>query len=231
MHHSARTYVIGDIHGARKALDQCLEKASFSFEKDTLICLGDVCDGWPEVKESVDTLLRVKNLVYLMGNHDYWSREWMLRGDAPEIWNSQGGFATMRSYREGIPEDHLNLFNHARYYHEDAMNNLYVHGGFDPSLPIREQSEHDMIWDRSLVRRALQADGSNVKITPYNTVFVGHTPTINMGSIHPVRAAGICMLDTGAGWPGGVLTIMEVETGTFYQSEPVENLYPGAPSR
>ncbi len=45
-----KTFVIGDIHGAYRALRQCLERSTFDFEKDRLICLGDVCDGWPETK-------------------------------------------------------------------------------------------------------------------------------------------------------------------------------------
>jgi len=43
-----RTLVIGDIHGAYKALVQCLERSGFDKEKDTLITIGDVCDGWHE---------------------------------------------------------------------------------------------------------------------------------------------------------------------------------------
>ncbi len=45
-----RTFVIGDIHGAYRALRQCLDRADFDYESDHLICLGDVCDGWPDTK-------------------------------------------------------------------------------------------------------------------------------------------------------------------------------------
>jgi serine/threonine protein phosphatase 1 len=36
---------MGDIHGNYKALMQCLERSNFNYEEDTLIQLGDVCDG------------------------------------------------------------------------------------------------------------------------------------------------------------------------------------------
>ena len=63
----ARTFVIGDIHGACRALRQCLERSSFDYTNDILISLGDVADGWPETKDAIDELLKVKNLVYLLG--------------------------------------------------------------------------------------------------------------------------------------------------------------------
>ena len=37
-----RTLVVGDIHGAYKALLQVLERACFNPQTDTLIALGDV---------------------------------------------------------------------------------------------------------------------------------------------------------------------------------------------
>ena len=65
-----RTLVIGDIHGANRALKQVLSLSNFDNEKDTLISLGDIADGWGEVPECVDTLLGIKNLVAIRGNHD-----------------------------------------------------------------------------------------------------------------------------------------------------------------
>lgn len=49
-----RTLVMGDIHGGYKALMQCLERSKFDYEKDTLIQLGDICDGWSD--REMDTL-------------------------------------------------------------------------------------------------------------------------------------------------------------------------------
>ena len=51
-----RTFAIGDIHGAYKALVQCFERSGFDYENDRLIVLGDVCDGYPEVKQCIDEL-------------------------------------------------------------------------------------------------------------------------------------------------------------------------------
>jgi serine/threonine protein phosphatase 1 len=40
-----RTFAIGDIHGAYKAMMQCFERSGFDYKKDHLIVMGDVCDG------------------------------------------------------------------------------------------------------------------------------------------------------------------------------------------
>lgn len=76
-----RTFVIGDIHGAAKALEQCLVRASVDLKYDTIIQLGDVTDGYPDVCACVDLLLRASNLIALKGNHDDWFMDFT--GTAP----------------------------------------------------------------------------------------------------------------------------------------------------
>ena len=45
-----KTFAIGDIHGAYKAMMQCFERSKFDYKKDRLIVMGDVCDGYPDVR-------------------------------------------------------------------------------------------------------------------------------------------------------------------------------------
>ena len=54
---TVRTFAMGDVHGAYKALEQCLERSSFDKDKDTLIQLGDVADGFEHVYDCVEELL------------------------------------------------------------------------------------------------------------------------------------------------------------------------------
>lgn len=42
MNATSREFVIGDIHGAYRALRQCLTRSDFNYDHDHLICLGDV---------------------------------------------------------------------------------------------------------------------------------------------------------------------------------------------
>ena len=103
-----RRFVIGDIHGRVAALEHCLALAGFDREEDLLISLGDVCDRGEHTRECVDLLLQVKNLVYILGNHDQWFLKWALTGEADISWKAQGGRRTMASYDGGpVPEEHI----------------------------------------------------------------------------------------------------------------------------
>jgi serine/threonine protein phosphatase 1 len=221
-----KRFVIGDIHGAHRALLQCFERSGFDRNKDLLICLGDLCDGWSDVYAVFDELLDIRNLVLLLGNHDSWLLNWFETGDAPDIWLVQGGIITTNAYSSEIPATHVSLLKNARLYYI-LDNNLFVHGGFMPGSPIELQDKEVLLWDRSLVKAALyhRKNRKEVRLTQYNKVFVGHTPTINFDSIVPITTCGICLMDTGAGWPGGVLTIMNIDTGECFSSEVVGELY------
>jgi len=100
----SRRFCVGDIHGAYLALIQVLVKSKFDYENDILICLGDVVDGWPQTKECLDELMKIKNLVLLRGNHDDWAidayNEVMVDGvlDSEfDSWYTQGGKETIES--------------------------------------------------------------------------------------------------------------------------------------
>lgn len=225
-----RTFVIGDIHGAHKALQQCLELSSFNYDSDLLICLGDVCDGWPETREAIDELLRIKNLVYITGNHDTWAAQWMETREADESWLNQGGLATIASYNAGVPPEHVTFFQDAYdFYFDDINNRLFVHAGIIPGLRAEECSTDILYWDRQLVRKAMDLEKKEMpqQLTPYHEVYVGHTP---ISSVHPKKFCEVWMIDTGAAW-SGVLSIMNVDTKEWFTSDVVKDLYPGIKGR
>jgi serine/threonine protein phosphatase 1 len=60
--------------------------------------------------------------------------------------------------------------------------------------------------------------------TSFNEIFIGHTSTVNWKTDQPMKAANIHNLDTGGGYAGR-LTIMELESKQFWQSDPVKELY------
>lgn len=134
-----RTFVIGDIHGAYRALQQCLQRSGFDYEKDQLISLGDVCDGWPETKQAIDELMRIKNLTYIFGNHDFWTLEWMRYGHADDVWWEQGGESTVNSFKGTGFEKYQAFLEGALPYHI-LDNKLFVHAGINPLRPIHQQS-------------------------------------------------------------------------------------------
>ena len=227
-----RRFVIGDIHGAMRAFRQCIEKGNFDFDRDLLICLGDVCDGWPDVAAVFNYFKEFKNLIYILGNHDYWALEWMETGYSNEMWLKQGGWATINSYKEKVPEAHIKLLSSASFYLE-LEDKLFIHGGFNPEMAIMNQDRMDFLWDRTLVARAhkVHKEGDNRQLSDYSEIYVGHTPTITYGTSKPIKVCEVYMLDTGAGWPGGRLTLMDIESKEIFQSDKVNELYPEYPGR
>lgn len=237
-----KTYVLGDIHGAHKALVQCLERSGFNREQDRLIVLGDVCDGYPDVKRSIDELLALKDFVYIIGNHDLWALEWAVNGTEKSVWLTQGGANTIASYEgKTMPPAHVELLKTAHPWIE-YEGKLFVHGGIEPEVEIAQQDLEFLVWDRSFVQDAwLRAQQDPAYVFPrYKEIFVGHTPTQNFAwlrrsdktkpgrpgelSDEPLFLCNAIMMDTGAGW-SGKLTIMDINTHEYWQSDPTPLLY------
>lgn len=134
-----RTLVIGDVHGAAKALKQVLERSNWNPELDKIIQLGDVADGWSETSECVDILLDIKKQsvhkpVFIRGNHDVWVYDWMMFGLTPYTWTTQGGKATMESYvKTGklVDKEHKNFWFTQLDWYIDEENRIFIHAGWD----------------------------------------------------------------------------------------------------
>ena len=241
-----KEFVIGDIHGGYRALIQVLERASFDYENDKLIVLGDVCDGWSGTAESIEELLKIKNLVYCSGNHDDWVikflKEENLSKDPIEKlrqtqiragWFHQGGKATIFSY-EKYPElidKHLQFLKSGLLYYIDEKNRLFVHAGFDETVDIDKQDPKTYLWDRELVHLMFNETLETPDLSKYKEVYVGHTPTIGIVSHYnhlsgkPINKNNFWMMDTGATFMGK-LSMMEINNKELFQSDPVFTLYP-----
>lgn len=249
----SKTYVMGDIHGGYLALLQCLDRSGFDYENDTLIQLGDVADGWSQTYECVEELLKIKNLISIKGNHDDWTLTMMATGVHPGL--SQGGKETQDSYIKysqhdystgGIfyPEHHLKFFRNQHLYYVDDQNRCFVHGGFNRHFSIKEQYDPMIFyWDRDLWMSALsfKAMGRGLvmndpEIIKFKTkdnfkeIFIGHTTTLNWNTTEPMQAANIWNLDTGGGFKGK-LTIMDINTKQYWQSDLLTDLYPNEKGR
>jgi len=241
---NSKTFCLGDPHGGHKAMLQCFKRSGFNKDNDKLICIGDVVDGWPETPECIETLLSIKHLVYIMGNHDVWCHEWFQYGNSPTIWLSQGGLATITAYQKN-PElliKHKDFFTDKPFYYIKD-NRLFVHGGFHAMWPIDKTTNYDMTWNRGMWERALATKKISAvhherdrnismyipRIKDYKDIFIGHTTTSKI-SDKPIKALNIWNVDQGAGWEGK-LSIMNVETKEFFQSDKVSTLYPGIQGR
>jgi serine/threonine protein phosphatase 1 len=245
-----RKLVMGDIHGAYKALKQCLEKSAFDYENDQLIQLGDVVDGYPQSFECVEELLKIKHLIALKGNHDDWFLEFAETDFQPYFWN-YGGKATLSSYLEhiakptrsflkgigyksaleakDIPASHKAFFSYQKPYYIDEDQRCFVHAGFDTTMPFFEQETEVYYWDRTLWQYALNCQEYDEQFsikTDFKEIFIGHTPTTKSNSDQPMSIFNVHNLDTGAGKTGR-LTIMDIDTKDFWQSDLTSDLYQG----
>lgn len=236
-----RTLVIGDIHGGLRALHQIMERAKVT-TNDTLIFLGDYVDGWSESPQVIDYLMELgkkQNCIFIRGNHDELVLDWLTHNNKnidEGMWFKHGGEATVLAYANVSDEKkqvHIEFLNSLIDYYLDDENRLFIHAGFTNMNGVKSEYFPKMFcWDRSLWEMALAMDATLKKdsfyypkrLTLYHEIYIGHTPVTRIGESIPIKKACIWNVDTGAGFHGP-LTIMDIHTKEFWQSEPLNQLY------
>lgn len=237
-----RVFVLGDIHGAYRALIQVFKKSDFNLSLDKLIFLGDLVDGYSQSKECIDLLKQVKNLIMIMGNHDemaltyYRGRDHYLIGKSEKIWLNQGGISTIKSLGEKkhIDEKYLAFLEKGLRYYE-YENNIFAHAEVPKiingkSKEILENTSPELFaWNRDMVFSAYQnkEDRKWSWGNEWGTIYVGHTPVLKFKDTlsKPCHWGNVILMDTGAGW-GRRLSLLEIHSGQLYQSELTSLLYP-----
>lgn len=239
-----RTLVIGDIHGGLHALHQIMERAKIS-TKDKLIFLGDYVDGWSQSPQVIDYLIELSSkndCVFIRGNHDELLLHWLKDSEDNLLWYKHGGEATVTAYETVTTETkqkHIKFLQSLKDYYLDDENRLFIHAGFTNMNGIDfEYFPKLFYWDRTLWETALALD-KNMKtdhllypkrFTLYKEIYIGHTPVSRINKTIPINMACIWNIDTGAAFKGP-LTIMDIDTKEFWQSEPLPTLYPNEKGR
>jgi serine/threonine protein phosphatase 1 len=212
-----RTLAIGDIHGCRTALDALLGLVAVRPE-DRLIALGDYVDRGPDSRGVLDRMLELRaagRLIALRGNHDVM----MLQARAGEevgMWLSCGGRETMASYGvavrgtfcglEAVPEEHWDFLENGLLDWYETEGHLFVHGSVCPDLPMDEQPEYMLHWEK-LVGPVAHCSGK--------VIVCGHT---KQHSGRPLDWGSVICIDTGAYDRHGWLTCLDVGTGEYWQA-------------
>jgi diadenosine tetraphosphatase ApaH/serine/threonine PP2A family protein phosphatase len=130
-----RTIVIGDVHGCLDELKDLLDEVGADTD-DRLISVGDlICKG-PDSRGVLDWAMETTNLQIVLGNHElrfleHW-RLGLLPDEKPYDWETyrqlEDGFEDCMRFIESWP---LTI---------ESKDLLVVHAGFDPRLPIKDQS-------------------------------------------------------------------------------------------
>jgi serine/threonine protein phosphatase 1 len=239
-----RTFVIGDIHGALKALRQVMEEIGLK-KSDRLVFLGDYVDGWSQSRQVIEYLMELdetNDCIFIRGNHDAWCEEWLGGSEPDPDWLFHGGQATVDSY-EGIgreqKEVQLDFFKRMLPYCEDGDGRLFIHAGFSSMHgPAREHHVSNYSWDRTLWEMALAVDKRIPKdslfyprrLLLYKEIYIGHTPTTNYDIETPMQRCNVWNIDTGAAFQGRI-SVMDIATKAYWQSAVAAQFYPGEKGR
>jgi len=156
------------------------------------------------------------------------------------MWTQQGGQATLDSYvRTGllVEQSHRDFFNNLEDWFIDDDERLYIHGGWayrEATFPISAKYKTSVglecHWDRTLLAGAKSAHATKTEFTatkPFKNVYLGHTAT---SSHLPEKYGNLWLVDSGCGW-SGKLTILDVDTEEYWQSDYSKNLYPNEKGR
>ena len=239
-----RTFVIGDIHGALKALKQLILKMDLQ-KDDLLIFLGDYVDGWSESAGTIDYLIQLEKsyeCVFIKGNHDSWCEDWLNGEPANETWLRHGGKETVDSYMNvtiEAKEIQKEFFKRLKNYYIDEQNRLFIHAGFSSMHgPKKEMYASNYSWDRTLWEMALTMDKrieKDSKLYPkrlllFREIYIGHTPTTNYDIDIPMQACNVWNVDTGAAFYGKI-SALNIDTKIYWQSEACYQLYPNETGR
>ena len=157
--------------------------------------------------------------------------------------------------------EHKNFFNELHNYYVDEENRGFVHGGFISKNGLGHDAyQSDYYWDRDLWGLALLQHGkkldnmsveANTKLRRFEKhkeIYIGHTTTGNWlvkphlpeyqfeeqpkegRIVVPMNRCNVWNMDTGGGFEGR-LTIMDIDTKEFWQSDDMKSLYPNERGR
>mgnify|MGYP000259439760 CR=1 FL=1 len=240
-----RTIVIGDIHSGLRALKDLLVKVKPSKE-DRIIFLGDYVDGWSDAAQTINFLIELSdshNCIFIRGNHDQLTLDWLKGIHKRQQWLVHGGQATVDSYSKiedkTLLSLHIDFLENLVDYHIDDQNRLFVHAGFTNVKGVAFENFPAMCyWDRTLWELALAIDGKMNREDPfyperlkcYSEIYIGHTPVSRIGKFTPVQAENLWNIDTGAAFKGPI-SALDVESKELWQSAPVYTFYPDEKGR
>ncbi|MGA3000031.1 metallophosphoesterase family protein [Bradyrhizobium sp.] len=219
-----RIYALGDIHGRADLLKKMFtvidaDLARNPASRPIQVFLGDYVDRGPDSAGTLDLLIergRHHETVCLKGNHEAFMLEVLHDPNKLGEWRKFGGLQTLMAY--GLQpslnpgaEEQVELIQaltkrmpdtHLRFLEGLLPSFLcgdffFVHAGVRPGVPLKEQTEADMLWIRDEFLNSEENFGK--------FIVHGHTP-VREPDIRPNRIN----IDTGA-YATGNLTLLTIQ--------------------
>jgi serine/threonine protein phosphatase 1 len=183
--------------------------------------------------------------IFIRGNHDQLLLDWLEKSKTnfnEEMWFKHGGEATVKAYNliSAVKRQvHVEFLKSLQNYYIDNQNRLFVHAGFTNLNGVAFEYFPELFyWDRTLWETALCLDTTidtssayyPKRFSNYKEIFIGHTPVTKINETKPLKYANVWNVDTGAAFCGS-LTIMDVDSKEYWQSKPLNLLYPDEKGR
>jgi serine/threonine protein phosphatase 1 len=219
-----RVYALGDIHGRADLLKEMFTVIDADLARNPVhrpihVFLGDYVDRGPDSAGTLDLLIdrgRHFETVCLKGNHEAYMLEVFRDPAKLAEWRKFGGLQTLMAYGlqpslnpnaaeqielietlvKQVPDAHLRFLESLRpsFLCGDFF---FVHAGVRPGIPLKEQTEADMLWIRD---EFLDSEENFGKFIVH-----GHTPVRE-----PEIRANRINIDTGA-YATGNLTLLTIQ--------------------
>ena len=177
-------YVMSDLHGCYDLYIKMLEKINFS-DTDTLYILGDVIDRGNEGIEILLDMMKRKNIIPLLGNHDYTALTLLKKLkkkatkellDIFKAWLSDGGITTYQKYKVLSDKEKADIISYLDCF--SIFEELEVQGRkffMSHTVPSRElMLDFDNINWQELIIGECEYDKVYFED---KYIITGHTPT------------------------------------------------------
>ena len=223
-----RIYAIGDVHGRSDLLQRVLTDIDADCKlrparRPIIVFVGDYIDRGPYSRNVLDLLVewqRFHEAIFLRGNHETFLPRFLADPRTLDDWRQYGGLETLLSYglrpsinpdlneqivlakefAEAVPQEHLDFLQTLELTFS-CGDFLFVHAGVRPGIPLRDQTEDDLLWIRDDFLSWQQ---------PFECFVVhGHTPVDE-----PDLRLNRINIDTGA-YATGRLTCVVIENSAI----------------
>lgn len=183
-------YAMSDLHGCYDLYVKMLEKVNFS-DDDTLYILGDVVDRGPDGIKILQHMMKRKNVIGILGNHDYTALrmfEFINNKEESEdlilghtMWKLIGGAPTNDAFVNLSEHEQVEIINYINDFL--IFREININGNtffLSHSVPTKEQIlNEDDLEREDFIAGAPEYDKIYFKD---KYIVTGHTPTLFIDS-------------------------------------------------